>query len=134
MNKEAIQDDGWVIGVDFDGTVVTHEYPNVGKDVGAISVLKKIVEKGNKIIIFTMRSGKELEDAVKWYEDNEIPVYGINVNPTQHTWTASPKAYCEIYIDDAGIFTPLIHNPFYSSRPYVDWFKVEKELIKLSII
>ena len=45
-----------VIAVDFDGTCVTHEFPKVGKDIGAVPVLKKLVEKGHKIILYTMRS------------------------------------------------------------------------------
>ena len=47
------------ICIDFDGTCVTHEFPKVGKDIGAVSVLKKIVEAGHKIILFTMRSDIE---------------------------------------------------------------------------
>ena len=53
------------IGIDFDGTCVTHEYPKIGKDIGAVPVLKELVEKGHKLILNTMRSGKELEDAVE---------------------------------------------------------------------
>lgn len=52
------------IAVDFDGTCVTHEYPDVGKDIGAIPVLKELVDKGHKLILFTMRDGKELQDAI----------------------------------------------------------------------
>ena len=45
-----------IIAVDFDGTCVTHEFPKVGKDIGAVPVLKKLIEKGHKIILYTMRS------------------------------------------------------------------------------
>lgn len=45
-----------VIAVDFDGTCVTHEFPKIGKDIGAIPVLRKLVEKGHQIILYTMRS------------------------------------------------------------------------------
>lgn len=47
-----------IIAVDFDGTCVKHRYPMVGEDVdGAVSVLKELVRKGHKIILYTMRSG-----------------------------------------------------------------------------
>lgn len=45
-----------VIAVDFDGTCVTHEFPKIGKDIGAIPVLRKLVEKEHQIILYTMRS------------------------------------------------------------------------------
>lgn len=45
-----------IIAVDFDGTCVAHEFPKVGKDIGAAPILKKLVEKGHKIILYTMRS------------------------------------------------------------------------------
>ena len=68
-----------IIAIDFDGTCVTHEYPSVGKDVGAVSVLEDLIYNGHKLILNTMRSGKELSDAVKWFENNNIELYGINV-------------------------------------------------------
>lgn len=42
-----------IIAVDFDGTCVIHEFPKVGKDIGAVPVLKKLIEKGHKIILYT---------------------------------------------------------------------------------
>jgi hypothetical protein len=44
------------ICIDFDGTCVTHEFPEVGKDIGAVPVLRKLVEQGHNLILFTMRS------------------------------------------------------------------------------
>lgn len=105
--------------VDFDGTCVTHEYPRVGRDIGAAPVLKELIERGCKLILFTMRSGKELDDAVKWFADNDIELFGVNTNPTQKQWTDSPKAYGQLYIDDAAFGAPLIHNNI--DRPYINW-------------
>lgn len=109
------------IGIDFDGTCVTHEYPRIGKDINAIPILSALVESGHNLILITMRSGQELQEAVDWFKENNIALYGINSNPTQHRWTQSPKIYAHLYIDDAGLGVPLIENPEYSSRPYVDW-------------
>jgi len=137
-----------VINIDFDGTVVTHEYPEVGRDIGAARVLKRLVEHGHKLILFTMRSSQPvtladgtifttgLSDAVNWYERNEIPLYGIQVNPTQHHWTSSPKSHADIIIDDAALGCPLLidfdmegfENLVQIGRPYVDWISVEKML------
>lgn len=103
-----------IIGIDFDGTCVTHDFPKIGKDIGAVPVLKELVANGHKLILFTMRSDKEdvstddyeinnqsgkyLSEAVQWFKDNDIPLYGINENPGQKSWTDSPKPYCHIYI------------------------------------
>jgi len=116
-----------IIAVDFDGTCVTHEYPKVGRDIGAQPVLKKFVELGHKLILYTMRSGQYLDDAVKWFEDNDIPLYGINENPTQKEWTESPKAYANLYIDDAAFGAPLVLEAMvYGERPYIDWEYISK--------
>ena len=97
-----------IVAVDFDGTCVTYEYPNVGKEIGAAPILKKMTENGVKIVLCTMRDGKLLEDAVKWFSDNNIPLYGINKTPGQYKWTTSPKIFANYYIDDSAIGTPLL--------------------------
>lgn len=117
-----------VIAVDFDGTCVTHEYPLVGKNIGSQEVLKDLIKAGHQLVLFTMRDKKELQDAVDWFKENEIPLYGIQENPTQKNWTTSPKAYAQLYIDDAGINTPLKFNPEFSSRVFVDWESVRQIL------
>jgi len=122
-----------VVGVDFDGTVVTHCYPEIGKDIGAVPVLKRIVNAGHKIVIFTMRSGKELQDVINWYKEREIPVYGVNENPTQKSWTSSPKAYCHIYIDDASLGAPVKMSHI-SDKVYIDYELAEHMLEDMEII
>jgi hypothetical protein len=125
--------------VDFDGTCVTHDFPFVGKDIGSVFVLKKLVEKGHKLILFTMRShrpyihpdGKPrdcLQEAINWFAENDIPLYGVNTNPTQHEWTDSPKAYGQLMIDDIAIGVPLKIDKELSPRPFVDWFHLEMML------
>jgi hypothetical protein len=119
----------YYVAVDFDGTCVTHEFPSIGRDVGAQPVLKRLVDELDaKLILNTMRSGDTLSDAVQWFEDNDIPLYGINVNPTQQNWTASPKVYAHVYIDDAALGAPLIipQSNENGERPYIDWTEVEK--------
>lgn len=108
-----------IIAIDFDGTCVTHEYPEVGRDIGAAEVIRKFVARGDKIILFTMRSGQHLADAVEWFTKNEIPLFGVNQNPEQHTWTASPKPYANVYIDDAALGVPLMRPK--DGRAYVHW-------------
>lgn len=127
-----------VICVDFDGTCVSHEFPYVGKDIGSVQVLKKLVENGHKLILWTMRSdndkGHFLRAALNWFNDNEIPLYGYQVNPSQSSWTSSPKCYAELYIDDAALGCPLKYDPTISERAFVNWEEVEKMLKDKGII
>lgn len=136
------------ICIDFDGTCVTHRFPEIGNDIGAVPVLKKLVAAGHNLILFTMRSdietvtskeedickepGDYLTQAINWFKDNNIPLYGINSNPTQTKWTASPKAYGHLYIDDAALGIPLKRTA--GERNYVDWETVENVLIKMQIL
>lgn len=109
------------IAIDFDGTCVTHDYPRIGKDINAVNVLKKLVANGHKLILNTMRSGKELKEAINWFKKNDIELYGANENPTQKKWTNSPKVYANLYIDDAALGCPLKMDLSISDRPFVDW-------------
>jgi hypothetical protein len=119
------------ICIDFDGTCVTHDFPETGKDIGAVPVLKELIANKHRLILFTMRSntikGSFLTDAVNWFKENDIELYGIQANPTQHTWTTSPKAYGHLFIDDAALGIPLVRNK--GDRPYVDWTKVRHMLV-----
>lgn len=139
------------IAVDFDGTCVSHEFPKVGKDIGAVPVLKRLVEKGHNLILFTMRSNRKqgdnvidrpeiedvygdfLQDAVDWFKKNDIPLYGVQRNPLQN-WTTSPKCYAHLYIDDMAIGCPLVYDSKISDRPFVCWTEVERILKKNSVI
>ena len=78
-----------------------------------------------------MRSDKFLDGAVNWFKDKDIPLFGINTNPTQNAWTNSPKAYGHLYIDDAALGVPLIYDG--TNRPYVDWLKVRELLAEKGI-
>lgn len=119
---------GVTIGLDFDGTVVTHEFPKIGKDIPhCIETLKKITDEGGKIILITMRSGRKLQEAVAYLSYHEIPLYGVNHNPRQDHYSKSPKIYANIYIDDAALGCPLTFSEL-SDKAYVDWLQVQKYL------
>jgi hypothetical protein len=135
------------LNIDFDGTCVTHDYPRVGHDIGAVNVLKKLTDKGHRLILFTMRSDGSnfvnlygtvdnhgLTDAINWFKDNDIPLYGIQTNPTQKSWTTSPKSYAPLMIDDSALGCPLKIDLSISPRPFVDWVKVEEMLIEKGLL
>lgn len=117
-----------VVAVDFDGTIVKHKYPDLGEPIPeAIETLRWFQEHHVSIVLWTMRSGKYLLEALEYLEENGIVLFGVNTNPEQHTWTESPKAYAQIYIDDAAFGCPLIRDPG-ETRGYVDWKLVQEKL------
>lgn len=130
------------IALDFDGTVVTHEYPKIGQDVGAIPVLRKLIKNGHKLILNTMRSGAELDDAISWFNSRGIELYSIGYDPDQHKWTTSNKCYANLIIDDTSLGIPLKmmvmtndeDEKISHGRPFVDWKAVEKYLINMGLI
>ena len=124
---------GLYIAVDFDGTCVTHEYPYIGQDVGAVPVLKELAAQGHNLILYTMRSGKLEKEAIAWFKEYDIPLYAVNTNPTQKKWTKSPKVYADVYIDDGALGVPLAYSET-TSRPYVDWVKVREWLVEKDIL
>ncbi|MDR2362257.1 MAG: hypothetical protein LBD91_05950 [Prevotellaceae bacterium] len=127
------------IVIDFDGTCVTHNYPEIGKEIGATPVLRALADAGNRLILFTMRSNDKkghnttLDEAVEWFRERDIPLFGIQTNPTQSFWTSSPKAYGDIYIDDSALGCPLVY-PENGDRPYADWLMLREMLIAAGAI
>lgn len=112
------------LALDFDGTCVTHAYPEIGQDIGAVPVIKELSERYH-IILWTVRAGEHLKEAEQWFENNLIRLYGVNENPDQN-WSKSPKAYANIYIDDAGLGIPLKYDPALSPRAFVDWQQIKE--------
>lgn len=123
-----------IIAIDFDGTVVSHDYPAVGKDIGSVAILKQLLEKDHELILFTMRSGIGLQDAISWFKENDIRLYDVQYNPTQTQWTASNKCYAQLYIDDAALGCPLKIDETISNREFVDWIEVEKQLKEKGVL
>lgn len=116
-----------IIAIDFDGTIVTHAYPGIGRPVpGAIETMKEFIARGDKLILWTMRDGKELDEAVEYCKSNGVEFWGINQNPEQSSWTSSPKAFAHIYIDDRNVNGPV-------QGACVDWFVVRHNLIAPSL-
>lgn len=116
------------IAVDFDGTCVANNFPTPNVEIGADVFLRKLIDSGYRIILNTMRSDKVTEDgrnplgeALEWFKNHGIRLYGINVNPDQISWTWSPKVNADIYIDDKAIGCPLVIDQEISDSPFVNW-------------
>jgi hypothetical protein len=97
---------GLKIAVDFDGTIVDHEYPLIGKEkLFAFQTLKELEKLGARLILWTFRAGKELDEAVEFCKKNGIEFYAVNKNYPEEIFddTVSRKIDADIYIDDKNI-------------------------------
>ncbi len=96
-----------VIAVDFDGTIVEHKYPEIGRTrLFAFETLKQLEKQGHQLILWTYRAGKELEAAVEFCKENGIEFYAVNKNYPDEIFeetAVSRKIYADIYIDDRNI-------------------------------
>lgn len=94
------------IAVDFDGTIVEHMYPEIGKEnLFAFQTLKELEKKGAKLILWTYRTGKELGEAVEYCRKNGIEFYAVNKNYPEEIFdeSVSRKIDADIFIDDRNI-------------------------------
>jgi len=95
-----------IIAVDFDGTIVEHAYPRIGKPIPfAIDVLKKLQrEEHHLLILWSVREGELLEDAVKYCKRSGLEFYAVNKNyPEENSGIEPRKVNADLYIDDKNI-------------------------------
>jgi len=94
------------IAVDFDGTIVEHEYPRIGKDkIFNFETLKLLKENGHQLILWTFRSGKTLDDAVEYCKKNGVEFFSVNSNfkGEKYDGSFSRKVNADIFIDDRNL-------------------------------
>ena len=95
------------IAVDFDGTIVDHKYPEIGKEKPfAIETLIQLQQEGNRLILWTSREGELLEAAIKFCHDRGLDFYAVNSNQPRGALFASQagtKIIADVYIDDRNI-------------------------------
>ena len=93
------------IGVDFDGTIVEHEYPRIGKPIPfAIETLLQLQQDGHILIMWTVRDGKLLQEAVDYCEARGLKFYAANKNhPDEDAARASRKLAVDLFIDDRNL-------------------------------
>lgn len=111
-----------VIAIDFDGTIVTEAYPDIGEEIaGAIEGIKSLQSQGLCCILWTCRTGEYLDAAVSWLEDRGVTMDYVNESSDEAIvyWGSNPrKIAAEIYIDDRSV------------GGFVGWKKALKEIEK----
>lgn len=103
-----------IYAVDFDGTLCFSQWPKLGEpNVKLIERLKAFREKGDKLILWTCRNGKLLEEAVSWCSDNDLQFDAINENLQEIIDTFgsnSRKISADFYIDDKSVLPELVET------------------------
>lgn len=101
-----LSDNSKVIAVDFDGTIVEHKYPAIGKEMlFAFATLKELQKKGHKLILWTIRTGPLLEEAVTYCRENGVEFYAVNKNFPEEELDpkTSRKLNADVFIDDRSL-------------------------------
>lgn len=97
-----------IIGVDFDGTIVEDRFPEIGKEIPfATDTLKMLIKDHHRLILWTVREGKYLEDAVNWCRERGVEFYAVNRDypeeTTDNNQNFSRKLKADLWIDDRNI-------------------------------
>lgn len=96
------------IAVDFDGTIVTHKYPEIGEEIPfATETLKTLIREGHKIILWSVREGKMLDEAIEWCRRRGVEFYAVNKDYPEEDVSKnmyfSRKLKADYFIDDRNI-------------------------------
>ncbi len=96
-----------IIAVDFDGTIVEHKYPEIGKEIPfATTTLKMLLKEQHRLILWTVRKGKTLDEAVAWCKERGVEFYAINKNyPEEKVEEGGEysKINADLFIDDLNL-------------------------------
>lgn len=96
-----------IIAVDFDGTIVEHCYPEIGKEVPfAITTLKMLANDHHQLILWTVRRGELLQEAIDWCKERGLEFYAVNKNYPEEQVDGENcygKINAELFIDDRNL-------------------------------
>ncbi len=93
-----------IIAIDFDGTIVQNKYPQIGKPLPfAFETIKMLQQKGHRLILWSVRTGKLLDDAVEFCKKNGVEFYAVNADFPGETKIKNRKINADIFIDDRNI-------------------------------
>lgn len=99
-----------IIAVDFDGTIVEHKYPMIGKEIPfATATLRQLMKDGHKLILWSVREGDLLQEAVDWCEERGVRFYAVNADLDEDVADKagsehfSRKVKAHMFIDDRNL-------------------------------
>jgi hypothetical protein len=96
----------FTLAIDFDGTIVEDAYPKIGKPkLFAFETLKKLQQHGHRLILWTYRYGKTLQEAVDFCKENDLEFYAVNCSFPNEDYDPkkSRKINADLFIDDRNV-------------------------------
>jgi len=96
------------IAVDFDGTIVEHRYPEIGPEKPfAVQTLRMLIQERHQLILWSVREGELLDEAINWCRERGIEFYAVNRDYPEETFTNndhfSRKLKVDLFIDDRNL-------------------------------
>lgn len=94
-----------LIAVDFDGTIVQHRYPKIGAPIPfAIETLLRLQKEKHQLVLWTVREGKLLDEAVNYCRERGLVFYAVNKTHPEEDPTKVPrKLMVDLFIDDLNL-------------------------------
>ena len=122
-----------IIAVDFDGTIVEHKYPEIGDELPfATSTLRMLVQQRHRLILWTVRRGKLLDEAVEWCRKRGVEFYAVNKNFPEEVLDGSNcygKINADLFIDDLNLGGipdwGVIYKMITEKKSWLDIYKEE---------
>jgi len=114
-----------IIAVDFDGTCVRDAYPKVGEAMpGSVQTLHSLLLREHRLILWTCREGEQLRDAIDWFKEKDLTLFGVNETPIEGDFRkgGGRKVFADLYIDDRNF------------GGFPGWPKVHQELLGMPLI
>lgn len=132
-----------IIAVDFDGAIVEHKYPQIGKEIPfAITTLKCLQEERHHLILWSVREGELLDEAVEYCRQRGVEFYAVNSNypeepVSENNGCACRKLKADLFIDDRnigglpdwGVIYEMIHNKWSYERYMREVHREEPEKV-----
>lgn len=126
-----------LVAVDFDGTIVTENYPAIGEEIpGALGTIQALQKNGHKVFLYTMRGHPRnqeqrdtLQEAIDWLESRGVVMDGINRSPEQ--FSTSLKQFANVYIDDRNFGAP---SRYWNGLEVFDWQEVATWFLRIEAI
>lgn len=114
-----------LIACDFDGVCVSHRFPEIGKTIpDAVYYLKRLAEF-HFIVLWTARIGFDVQEAMDWFKEHEIPLYGVLSFPEEMHRPHSRKIDAQVFIDDKALGVPLKADPYVEDGWILNWSQID---------
>jgi len=126
-----------IIAVDFDGTIVENRFPGIGSEQPfAIECLIRLQqEEQHQFVLWTMREGDLLEEAITWCKERGLVFYAANKNYPEEKQGGTRKIRADLYIDDLNLGGipdwKLIYQMIKARQPFKNYEEVYRSAFKV---